>query len=202
MPTYSFRDIKDGAGNPMFGRGSDLTGQYATNVSGSQTAGDRWCIAVIDEVSPSSGTITSQYAAFRAAWPQRKLFLLVPNTLGSPIPQNPGELYIVSGGGIYIPQQAMDERATGLFTGPTQVARDGGNVSLLSDWFTLCGLGVLAPGAKIGLFVDNSGSMTTSTVQASYNKFIADVAAAGLSIITVTNGNEEWTEPFRTMSGT
>jgi hypothetical protein len=43
--------------------------------------------------------------------------------------------------------------------------------------------------------------MYTATVQASYDKFLADVAAAGLSIITVTNMDEDWITPFISMPG-
>jgi len=188
------------------GRGIDTSGQYAATIANSTTPGDRWCIAVIDEVSTSNATIATQYAVFRELWPNRKLFLLIPSegALTGPTPATSpnGEAWSTGPyGALFVPQQAIAERATGLFTGPTQVNRDGGVVGNRSNWFTLCGLGVLPAGAKVGLFVDNSGSMTTSTVQASYDKFLADVAAAGLSIITVTNGNEEWTEPFRYMSG-
>jgi hypothetical protein len=205
--TNYFGTIKDGAGHLMFGRGSDPSGQYAVQVSGSQTAGDRWCVAVIDE-SDNAGTATTiaaRYATFRATWPNRKLFLLIPSstTLTSvPVVTPPGVEYTGSSGYVFVPQQAITDSASSLFQGPTKVNRDGGVVGNLSDWFALTGMGVLSAGAKVGLFVDNSGSMFTSTVQASYNKFIADVAAAGLSIITVTDPNEDWISPFTSMSGT
>jgi len=208
MTTYSFRDIKDKAGNPMFSRGADVSSQSATNVVlGSQSAGDRWCIAVIDEAvdAASRTTVASTYATFRATWPNRKLFLLIPSDSAltsfpsiSPL----GADNYGSEGYVFVPQQATNDIASGLFQAATKVNRDAGVTGNRSDWFTLTGMGVLAPGAKVGLFVDNSGSMTTATVQASYNKFIADVAAAGLTIITVTNSSEDWISPFTAMSGT
>lgn len=80
------------------------------------------------------------------------------------------------------------------------VTRDEGNVTIASDWFTICGLDIYGPGTVpfVGLFVDNSGSMYTSTVQASYDKFVADIATAGLAISVVEDPNENWIEPFLT----
>jgi len=206
MTTYSFRDIKDKAGNPMFSRGADVSSQAATNViRGSQTAGDRWCIAVIDEADAYSDVgYASKYAEFRAAWPNRKLFLLMPSSetlISIPIASPQGINYSWNNGYLFVPQQAINDSSAGLFSGPTKVNRDAGVSGNLSDWFTLCGLGVLSAGAKVGLFVDNSGSMSTATVQASYNKFVADVAAAGLSIITIAASGEDWIGPFTEMSG-
>lgn len=81
------------------------------------------------------------------------------------------------------------------------VNRDGGNSTLASDWLTLCELDKLSTNNTIdfvGLFVDTSGSMTLSTVQASYDKFVnVDSKAAGLRIVSVFNGNENWIYPFR-----
>jgi len=211
MTDYTFRDIKDLSGGPMFGaantgRSIDTSGQYATVSSSSLTPGDRWCIAIIDESNDagSATTVASRYTTFRATWPNRKLFLLIPSTstlTSVPVVLPPGTEYTGSSGTIFVPQQAISDIASGLFQGPTKVNRDGGVVGNLSDWFALTGMSVLSAGAKVGLFVDNSGSMFTSTVQASYNKFLADVAAAGLSIITVADPNEDWISPFTAMSG-
>jgi hypothetical protein len=40
--------------------------------------------------------------------------------------------------------------------------------------------------------------MTTATVQASYNLLLSKLAAKNISIITVTNNNEDWITPFLT----
>jgi hypothetical protein len=80
------------------------------------------------------------------------------------------------------------------------VNRDGGNTTLTSEWLTLCELDKLSNNSIdfVGLFVDTSGSMTLSTVQASYDKFVnVDSKAAGLNIVSVFNGNENWIYPFR-----
>lgn len=50
----------------------------------------------------------------------------------------------------------------------------------------------------VGVFVDESGSMTRSTVAASLAKFEADLADAGLTISPVFNGRENWITPFTT----
>ena len=80
--------------------------------------------------------------------------------------------------------------------GPINVNRDGGNTSNASDWYTICGLDKLPDGAKIAIFVDISGSMTMSTVQASYDLLISKLQARNMDVITVQNSNEDWITPF------
>ena len=75
------------------------------------------------------------------------------------------------------------------------VNRDDGVVSDRSDWFGIVGLQT-GVDTRIGLFVDVSGSMTLSTVQASYNKFLSDCSTAGIEINPQTNSAEDWLEPF------
>jgi hypothetical protein len=52
----------------------------------------------------------------------------------------------------------------------------------------LIGADVLPSGAKIALCVDNSGSMTISTVQASVNYFVEQATAAGVTIFAPSGG--------------
>ena len=92
----------------------------------------------------------------------------------------------------------VGQNANGLTFGPVQVNRDNGNTALTSDWYTICGIDNLPEGSKIALFIDNSGSMTTATIQASYNLLLSKLAAKNISIITVENGNEDWITPFLT----
>ena len=80
--------------------------------------------------------------------------------------------------------------------GPIDVNRDGGVTSNASDWYTICGLDKLPDGAKIAIFVDISGSMTMSTIQASYDLLISKLQARNMDIITVQNSNEDWITPF------
>lgn len=101
---------------------------------------------------------------------------------------------------VYISDTSLNvgQNANGLTFGPVQVNRDNGNTDLASDWYTICGLENIPEGSKIALFIDNSGSMTTATIQASYNLLVSKLAAKNISIITVTNGNEDWITPFLT----
>ena len=80
--------------------------------------------------------------------------------------------------------------------GPIHVNRDGGVVANASDWYTICGLDNLPDGSKIAIFVDTSGSMTMSTIQASYDQLIAKLQARNMDVITVQNPNEDWITPF------
>ena len=66
-----------------------------------------------------------------------------------------------------------------------------------------CGLDNLTPANVpfVGLFVDNSGSLTVPQVQASLTLFSQSAANAGLTIKNVTNPNENWILPFLTTLG-
>ena len=52
----------------------------------------------------------------------------------------------------------------------------------------MIGADVLPSGAKIALCVDNSGSMTVATVQASVNYFVEQATAAGVTIFAPSGG--------------
>ena len=92
----------------------------------------------------------------------------------------------------------IGQNANGLTFGPVQVNRDVGVVANASDWYTICGIDNLPEGSKIAMFIDNSGSMTTATIQASYNLLVSKLSAKNITIITVENGNEDWITPFLT----
>ena len=72
--------------------------------------------------------------------------------------------------------------------------RDGGDAALASDWFLECDIGTVDPATVdfVGLFIDESGSMTGATVAASLADFEADMAAAGLTITRVNDPSENW----------
>ena len=90
----------------------------------------------------------------------------------------------------------VGSNANGLTFGPVQVNRDNGNAALASDWYAICGLENVPEGSSIALFIDNSGSMTQATVQASYELLVSKLNARGITITTVTNSNEDWITPF------
>ena len=48
------------------------------------------------------------------------------------------------------------------------------------------------------MFIDNSGSMTTAVVQASYDLLVSKLNARGITFITVENGTEDWISSFDT----
>ena len=147
------------------------------------------CVAVIDEDSsfpyyctPPVGA-TSCFQAdlwdhFRQEYPYRPFCLLIPNPQTSmALPAN-----FLSDPNVIIKHD---------------ISRDG---VVEEDWASYCGLdGYTSNNVDfIGLFVDNSGSMHTSTVQASYDKFIIDMNQANIEVVTVENPHENWILPFLT----
>lgn len=81
------------------------------------------------------------------------------------------------------------------------MTRDWGRGPPPDDWLKKCGLDKVGPDGvqSIGLFVDQSGSMTKSTVKNSYNFFVENTKKAGLTVCEVTgNTKEEWIIPFVT----
>ena len=88
--------------------------------------------------------------------------------------------------------------ATGKTFGTVNVNRDGGNTNATSDSYTICGMDNLPDGSKVALFIDTSGSMTMSTIQASYDLLVSKLNARAITIISVTNSNEDWITPFLT----
>ena len=87
---------------------------------------------------------------------------------------------------------------TGKTFGPIRVNRDDVNPSGVSDWYTICNLDKVPNNSKVALFIDTSGSMTMSTVQASYDLLVSKLNARGITFITVQNQNEDWISDFDT----
>ena len=81
--------------------------------------------------------------------------------------------------------------------GPLAVNRDAGIASNVSDWYTLCNLDSLPNGSKIAVFVDTSGSMSMSTIQASHDLLMQKLNARNMDVIVVTNPSEDWITPFQ-----
>ena len=129
------------------------------------------CIAVIDETTPSQEIINEDWTAFRNKWPNRPFNIF---RVARPSGQYTG---------VKLPS-----------TSPTDynvenVSRDDGLPTPMpvSDWFTLANLNEFASGTTVTLWVDNSGSMRTTDVQASYDKFVTDCADAGIIIEYATS---------------
>jgi hypothetical protein len=138
------------------------------------------CIAVIDEVSPTPATIQASYDKFRKNCPDSYLFLLQPRKTSQSTIKLPSGWSEIAGD-----------------FGPIEVNRDNGNRNLISDWYSFATLDRLPDNSTVQLFIDNSGSMTTNTVQASYDHFKARCQERGIKIILYTNKQENWIAPFK-----
>lgn len=164
-------------------------GEACDRVTGACVAIDdvRPCIAVIDESDNYSDADIDQFwQQFRTAYPLRPFCLLQP--------LNP------SYSGLHLPVTpdfSSDPRVVFAI-----VNRDNGDPALASDWFTACGYDTLVNIDFIGLFVDNSGSMTIGTVQASLDLLDTTLTTAGLTYCSVYDGSENWITPFTTSLGT
>jgi hypothetical protein len=92
----------------------------------------------------------------------------------------------------------IGSRITNKTFGPISVKRDSGDEDEISEWYDICNIDSIPDGSKISLFIDNSGSMTTNTVRASYERFLSRLSARNITIVVVENSNEDWITPFDT----
>lgn len=140
------------------------------------------CVAVIDEDSsfgiPDQATLWSQ---FRATYPSRPFCLLVPG----------------DGTDMNVPQNFLDDSLAAV---QYNIIRDNGDSAQAEDWYKMCAIDLYTSSntASVGLFVDNSGSLTFPEVQASYNLFQSNVQKAGIVVQEVVNSDENWILPFLT----
>ena len=154
------------------------TGKLA-DCGDSTTSANRWVVSVIDEDSSFSNA-NAVWQSFRGSYPNRCFHLLGPGTSVSSTALKTGQLF-------YSGVSWADEVTAGTAF-RYQVNRDSGNTAIRSDWWDLIGADVLPSGAKIALCVDNSGSMTVTTVQASVNYFVEQATAAGVTIFAPSGG--------------
>ena len=145
------------------------------------------CIAVIDENTGSTQfQVDQDWNNFYAAHPNR-------------------QFYLMDVGGSFGDQNV--KTPTGIGTGAAPITnftkfnvnRDEGNTANTSDWFDLAGLSSLSTGSLVTLWVDSSGSMTPSNVQASLDLFLTNCSNAGLNVEQSSNPSayvEEYIEPF------
>lgn len=90
----------------------------------------------------------------------------------------------------------VGSRMDGKTFGPVQVNRDNGVALNTSDWYDICKLDRLPNGSKVAIFIDRSGSMTQSTIQASLDELTLKLSNKEITFIVVTNSNEDWITPF------
>ena len=143
---------------------NDATFSVLASIGSSTGAGvPSPCIAVIDETSPSQEIINDDWTAFRNRWPSRPFNIFrVPRSSGN---------Y----SGVKVPSVAPTDYNV------ANVTRDDAtSEGSISDWFALANLSGFPAGTTVTLWIDNSGSMNTETVRASFNKLARDCTAAGL----------------------
>ena len=83
------------------------------------------------------------------------------------------------------------------------VNRDGGDTNLVSNYYELCNLEEQRRRGftNVALFIDESGSMTSGTIQASVDRLNLDLSANGFQIVRgVQNSNEDYITPCLTTS--
>ena len=136
------------------------------------------CVSVIDE--NDGGNVDNQWIGFTSAHPARQFNLMrVPSGyagLGTPSSNLPG---------------------VAEYFRMYDVNRDNGMTTSRSDWYELAGFESIAnSGALISLWIDTSGSMDMSSVQASYNLFIERCNSAGITVETTTGYGENYIGAF------
>lgn len=126
---------------------------------------------------------------FRTNYPSRPFYLLQPARLGSTNNDGIEDLRIPVGVSTTTPIGSAPNY--GLLY--SEVNRDSGSVSSVSDWFGICGLGTYPANTLVSLFIDTSGSMTFNTVKASYDKFLADCRTNNIIVAgNSKNRGERW----------
>ena len=147
------------------------------------------CISVIDEDDSFSfgspcGNQEECWAEFRAEYPLRPFCLIgiTPSVIGVP------------------PNFEADSEAIYVEDVPRDCDRSGQNCAAAQDWLSLCGYDNIQASTVefLGLFVDNSGSMTQVEVQPSIDLLTSNLNNKGISISEVVNTNENWIAPFLT----
>ena len=134
------------------------------------------CISVIDE--NDSKNVENDWNDLREKFPDRPFCLLQPG----------------ASGGLSFPSTYFDDPRN-IFSNVTRDSQDATNPS---DWYNICNLnaGKLQGLTNVVLFVDNSGSMTTASVQNAFDLFALRVAENGFKIVTaVYNRNEDYIDP-------
>ena len=137
-------------------------------------------IAVIDEQSEGNLEINEEYwQNFRLNYPGAYFYLLQP--ISSEVTK---EL-------LFIPPSFESDPKAFYFV----VNRDNGNINSAIDWYNMCGFNTKKP-YKVFLHIDNSGSMSIRTVQASHNLFINKCNSNGVILINDFINKEIWMRTF------
>lgn len=145
-------------------------------------------VSVIDEAIgyphiTTAETLKLAWDDFRATYPDRPFCLLQPR---GRIKRD-----------LQAPEAFWDEvdAGTSIFS---KVDRDNGDVSERDNWFQICNLeGLRQSGVTaVALFVDNSGSLSGTQIQASIDFFMERVEANNMELLdAIYNGDENWIQP-------
>ena len=194
---------------------------YST-ATASTTSANRWVIAVIDETggafSCAGNTANTSYPGpihngncdvdgawgeFRTLWPNRKFFLIEPVYSTGQQSLTGLDQSRATTSRIKMPTAFVTEAQAGEKAVYIQSTRNYSGAN--TNWWSKIGGSSLPSGAEVILWVDRSGSMTVSTVQAEYNAFKTAAAAANVTVTEVsdlTEGyggslkKEDWINPF------
>ena len=87
--------------------------------------------------------------------------------------------------------RAPSINANGKTFGPIQVTADYGVTSIKSDWYSICDIDSLPEGSKVALLMPDA-----NLTKASYDAFIEKLTERNITVITVTDPNYDWIQPF------
>jgi hypothetical protein len=141
---------------------------------------DITCIAVIDESSVSATTLRNNWLSFRTSYPNRPFYLLQPS--GASYTRND----------LRIPAEFENDNLAFY----SSVNRDNGNSSQASDWYSICNIDQLPDGSEFALWIDNSGSMSTSQVRASLILLDSKIQPRNITYRLLAAPGENWVSPF------
>ena len=220
-------DVAGSTFTNAFGTGNTAATQFNwtySTTSASTTSANRWVIAVIDETGGAFGCagnssssvnypgpshngncdVNGAWGEFRTLWPNRKFFLIEPAFdygLSNQSDLTGLDQSIRSTSNILLPTAFVTEAQAGVKAVYIQSTRNTGG----TNWWSKIGGSSLPSGAEVILWVDNSGSLTTSKVQAEYSAFLtaardANVTVTQVSNLTIGQGGslfkEDWINPF------
>ena len=87
--------------------------------------------------------------------------------------------------------RAPSINASGKTFGPIQINEDNGVTANKSDWYSICDIDSLPEGSKVALLMPDA-----NLTKASYDAFIEKLTERNITVITVTDPDTDWIQPF------
>ena len=87
--------------------------------------------------------------------------------------------------------KAPSINASGKTFGPIQVNQDNGVTANKSDWYSICDIDSLPEGSKVAVLMPDA-----NLTKASYDAFIEKLTERNITVITVTDPDTDWIQPF------